>query len=113
MKAPKDDRPKKPGARPVPKTPVSDISPDEQIIGAPLLGKVRRYDPKTGAIALVLEAPLALGDGIRIKGKTTDLTQPVSRMTAEGTLVQSAAPGESVQIEVADRARVGDAVYKI
>lgn len=113
MKARKSSSPKKQAVKIVPKTPVWKISPEEQIIGAPLLGKVRRYDQKTGCISLTLEAPLALGDGIRIKGKTTDLTQRVERMQAQDGQVQSAAPGERVRIEVADRACVGDAVYRL
>lgn len=99
--------------KPIPKTPVWQISPEEQIVGAPFLGKVKLYNGATGIITLVLEAALAAGDMIRIKGRLTDLTQRVERMKADGETVQSASPGETVAIHVANPARVGDAVYKV
>lgn len=97
----------------IPKTPVWQISPEEQIVGAPFLGKVKLYNDDAGIITLVLEAALAAGDMIRIKGRLTDLTQRVERMKADGETVQSASPGETVAIQIANPARVGDAVYKV
>jgi hypothetical protein len=120
MKAPKRKTSKKPARsadkaslKPIPKTPVWQISPEEQIIGAPFLGKVKLYDSAAGIITLVLENSLAAGNMIRIKGRVTDLTQRVELMRAEGQTVQSASAGETVSIHVADPAREGDAVYKI
>jgi len=95
------------------RTPVEEIAPEEQIIGAPLLGKVRAYDAKTREIELDLEEPLTVGDGVRVKGRTTDLTQRVERMRVGDRAVQSALPGETALVEVADRVRPGDAVYKV
>ena len=40
------------------RTPVEDIAPEEQIVGAPLLGKVKAYDAKTREITLELEEAL-------------------------------------------------------
>lgn len=97
----------------VPKTPVWAISPDEQIVGAVLLGKVRKYDPAEGAMTLVLEAPLSVGDSIRVKGSSTDLTQKVERLVVGKQAVQSAIAGETALLAVADRVREGDAVYKL
>lgn len=97
----------------IPKTPISDISPEEAIVGAVFLGKVKAYSPDLGMMSLLLEAPLAAGDGIRIKSKSTDLTQRVERMEIEGGGAQSADAGESVSVEVADKVKEGDAVYKI
>lgn len=120
MKARKRNSPKKPARsmgkaslKPIPKTPVWQISPEEQIIGAPFLGKVKLYNGGTGIITLVLESSLATGDMIRVKGLITDLTQRVERMKAEGQTVQSASAGETVSIHLAAPAREGDAVYKI
>lgn len=95
------------------RTPVEDIAPEEQIVGAPLLGKVRDYDPKTREIRLDLEEALTVGDGVRVKGRTTDLIQRVERLRVGRRSVQSALAGETVQVEVADRVRPGDAVYKV
>ena len=95
------------------RTPVEDIAPEEQIVGAPLLGKVKSYDAKTREIALELEEALTVGDGVRVKGRTTDLIQRVERLRVGRRSVQSALAGELVLVEVADRVRPGDAVYKV
>lgn len=95
------------------RTPVEEIAPEEQIVGAPLLGKVRAYDPKTREIELDLEEALTVGDGLRVKGRATDLTQRVERLRVGARAVQSALAGETVLVEVADRVRPGDAVYKV
>ena len=95
------------------RTPVEDIAPEEQIVGAPLLGKVKAYDAKTREITLVLEEALTVGDGVRVKGRVTDLIQRVERLRVGRRGVQSALAGETVQMEVADRVRPGDAAYKV
>jgi hypothetical protein len=95
------------------RTRVEDIAPEEQIVGAPLLGKVKNYDAKTREITLDLEEALTVGDGVRVKGRATDLIQRVERLRVGPRCVQSALPGETVQVEVADRVRSGDAVYKV
>lgn len=98
---------------PAPKTPVSSITPEQQIVGAVFLGKARDYYSHLGVITLVLEAPLAVGDTIRVKGHTTDLTQMLEHMEVDHQSVQSASSGEGVGLKVADKVRSGDAVYKI
>jgi len=105
-------KPEAPAAAPA-KTPIADITLEQQIIGAPFLGKVLNYFSHLGVFSLTLEAPLSVGDAIRIKGHTTDLTQKVERMQVNHLSVQSAAPGEPVAIQVADKVRPGDAVYKV
>ena len=95
------------------RTPIEDISPEEQIVGAPLLGKVRSYDDKTREMSLILEVPLSVGDGMRVKGRSTDLIQRVERIRVGRDLVQSALSGETAAVSVADRVRPGDAAYKV
>ena len=95
------------------RTPVTDISPDEQIVGAPLLGKVREYDARRREMVLTLEESLSAGDALRVKGRETDLSQRAERLCVAGRCVQSAMAGESVSVTVADRVRKGDAVYKV
>ena len=97
----------------VPKTKVADITLEQQIVGATFLGKIKNHYSKLHVFALTLEAPLAVGDTIRVKGHTTDLTQKVEHMQVEHLPVQSAAAGESVAVQVADLVRPGDAVYKV
>lgn len=99
--------------KPAPRTPIEDISPEEQIVGAPLLGKVRSYDEKTREVRLMLEVPLTLGDAIRVKGRDTDLIQKVEHLRVGRKSVQSALAGETALVEVADSVRRGDAVYKV
>lgn len=103
----------KPAKAAVPKTPVSEISPEQQIVGAVLLGKARSYDASARAVVLVLEAPLAVGESIRVKGRVTDLQQRVERVAVAGQSVQSAMAGETAAVSVADRVEAGDAVYKL
>jgi hypothetical protein len=105
---------KKKAAPRVPRrTRVEDNAPEEQIVGAPLLGKVQAYEAKTREITLDLEEAVTVGDGVRVKGRTTDLIQRVERLRVGSRSVQSALPGETVRLEVADRVRPGDAVYKV
>lgn len=103
---------KKKGLPAVPKTPVSKITPEQQIVGAVFLGKIQDYYAHVSVAALVLEAPLAVGDTIRIKGHSTDITQKVESMQLEHAGVQSASAGDGVGIKIIDKARAGDAVYK-
>ncbi len=111
--------PKKPRRTPapqrttVPRTPVTGISPDEQIVGAPFLGKVRAYDAKKHEMTILLEEGVSAGDAVRVKGRDTDLSQRVERLVVGKRCVQSALAGETVACSVADRVRVGDAVYKV
>jgi len=111
----KPARPRAPKAAKLspPKTPVWRITPEQQIVGATFLGKVLDYYSHPGVAVLILEAPLAAGEMIRIKGHTTDLTQRVEHMEVEHRWVNTAAAGEGVGIKLADKVRRGDAVYKI
>ncbi len=108
-----DKKKKTPVKNAVVRTPITDITPDQQIVGALFLGKVQNYFSEPQVFALTLEAPLAVGDTIRIKGHTTDLTQKVERMQVDRLSVHGGDPGEAVAIVAADRVRVGDAVYKV
>ncbi|MEK7381893.1 MAG: hypothetical protein AAB262_01240 [Elusimicrobiota bacterium] len=104
---------KTPAPKAAPHTPAEDISPEEQIVGAPLLGKVRAYDEKTREMLLILEVAISIGDAVRVKSRLTDLIQKVERIRVARRCVQSAWPGESASIEVADAVRCGDAVFKV
>lgn len=108
----KPSKKKKPVKISVPKTPVSQITPEQQIVGAVFLGKILDYYSHLSVITLTLEASLAVGDMIRIKGHTTDLTQKVDSLQVAHQSVQSASAGEGVGIKIVDKARAGDALYK-
>lgn len=77
------------------------------------LGRVEGYFAKVGVIALKLKKPLSVGDQIRIKGYTTDFTQPVKSIQIDHNSVESAKRGASVGIKVKKKCRQGDHVFKV
>ena len=77
------------------------------------LGRVEDYFAKVGVIALRLQKPLAVGDRVRVKGHTTDFTQPVKSMQIEHETVERARRGASVGIKVKKKCRRGDHLFKL
>jgi putative protease len=102
-------------ARPAkrPKTGVAALPAEKQVAGGVLLGHVEDYFAQVSVMALRLLRPVSVGDMIRVKGHTTDITQKVESMQIEHQPVQTASAGDSVGIKIADRARKTDVVYKI
>ena len=96
-----------------PKPGVAALPAEKQVVGGVLLGQVEDYFAHVNVMALKLLAPVSVGDMIRIKGHTTDITQKVESMQIEHQPVQAATAGDSVGIKIADRARRTDVVYKI
>ena len=96
---------RKPGVAPLPA--------EKQVVDGVLLGQVEDYFAHVNVMAVKLLAPVSVGDMIRIKGHTTDITQKVESMQIEHQPVQTASAGDSVGIKIADRARRTDIVYKI
>jgi len=78
-----------------------------------VIGKVSDYFAHINVMALTLESDLSVGDTIRVKGHTTDLTQTVDSMQIEHQNVQTAKAGDSIGIKVKERIRKGDTVYKV
>ena len=109
--APKRSAPARPAK--TPETGVAALPAEKQIVGGVLLGRVEDYFGHVNVMALKLLAPVSVGDVIRIKGHTTDVTQKVESMQIEHQPVQTAAVGDSVGIKISDRARRTDVVYKI
>ena len=78
------------------------------------IGRVTHYFGKAGVAAIQITAgTLAVGDTIRIKGHTSDFTQPVDSMQIDGKGVQQSSIGQSVGIKVKQHAREHDVVYKM
>jgi putative protease len=96
-----------------PKPGVAALPAEKQVVGGVLLGQVEDYFAHVNVMALKLLAPVSVGDMIRIKGHTTDITQKVESMQIEHQPVYTASTGDSVGIKIADRARRTDVVYKI
>ena len=96
-----------------PKPVVAALPAEKQVVDGVLLGQVEDYFAHVNVMALKLLAPVSVGNTIRIKGHTTDITQKIESMQIEHQPVQTASAGDSVGIKIADRARRTDVVYKI
>ena len=77
------------------------------------IGKVFHYFPQPQVAAIKLDAPLAVGDKIRIIGANTDIEIQLDSMEIDRKPVESAGPGDDVGIKVLERVRPNDVVYKV
>ncbi len=77
------------------------------------VGQVSDYFAHIGVAGIELTGPLRVGDTIHIKGHTTDFQQVVESMQIEHANVQEAGPGQSIGIQVRERCRHGDHIYKV
>ena len=75
------------------------------------VGRVIHYWTRLGVAGVELTKPLKLDDWVRFRGTTTDFQQRVTSMQLDHKFVNQADAGQAVGILVADRVRVGDAVY--
>jgi putative protease len=83
-------------------------------MGEQRVGTVTHYFGKPRvAIVEITGGELHVGDTIRIRGNTSDFTQEVGSMELEHAAVDSAKVGDSVGIEVSERAREHDSVYLV
>lgn len=83
-------------------------------MGEDVIGRVMDYFGKIGVAGIQVTAgSLSVGDTIRIKGHTTDITQVVESIQLEHQSVQRADPGQSVGVRVKERVRKGDSVLKV
>ena len=78
-----------------------------------LIGLITHYFPHVQAAVIKLKGPLAMGDTVKIKGFTTDLTQVVSSMQIDRVDIQTAKKGDEIGLQVSSRVRQQDKVYKI
>lgn len=78
-----------------------------------LIGLITHYFPHVQAAVIKLKAPLAAGDTVKIKGHTTDITQPVSSLQIDRVSILSAKKGDEIGLQVISRVRQQDKVYKI
>ncbi len=77
------------------------------------IGTVSDFFARPVVAGIQLTAPLNIGDTIHIKGHTTDLTLTVATMQINNVEVKQARAGDAVGIKLPDRARRGDAIYKV
>ena len=78
-----------------------------------VIGKVTHYFPHVNAGVIKLKAPLAVGDTIKIKGHTTDLTQTITSMQIDRVPITQGKKGDEIGLLVDSRVRGNDIVYKV
>ena len=78
------------------------------------IGIITHYFGKIGVAAVkITDGVLEVGDMIRIKGHTSDVTQTVKSMQVEHEAVEIARVGDEVGLKTAEYVREHDAVYKV
>ena len=77
------------------------------------IGRVTHFYNRICVAVLDLSDELKVGDIIRIRGRSTDFSQEVRSLEIEHEKVQSVGPGAEVALELLQRARRNDAVYKV
>ena len=77
------------------------------------VGFVTHYYGRIHVAVLDLEEGIRIGDTIHISGYTTDFVQEVRSLEVNHRQIQAAGAGADVALEVDQRVREGDAVYKV
>jgi len=77
-----------------------------------VVGKITHYFPKVRAAVIKLEAPLKVGDTIKIKGHTTNFQQAITSMQIDRVPIDQAKKGQEIGLLVDSRVRQHDIVYK-
>ncbi len=77
------------------------------------IGEIENFFSKISVCVLhVTNGELALNDSIMIKGSTTDISMTVKSMQIDRKDVELVKAGEKVGLQVPDRVRPGDEVFK-
>lgn len=77
------------------------------------IGTVSNYFEHVNVIAVKLNAPLKVGDKIRVAGGEVDFENTVESMQIQHKLVKSAKKGDEVGIKISGKARKGYKVFKV
>ena len=78
------------------------------------IGYVSKYFGQITVAAIEITAgKLSVGDTIHIKGHTTDLKEEVKSIQIEHDAVESAKKGDSIGVQVSDKTRRKDKVFKL
>ncbi len=78
------------------------------------VGHVTHYYSHLGVAAVAVESDqVNVGDLIHIKGRTTDVVQPVESLELEHHSIDHAEPGQNVGVKVRQHVREHDAVMKV
>ncbi len=78
------------------------------------MGRVTHfYGHVNAAIVLIEQGAIQVGDLLHFHGHTTDFTHRVLRIELEHAIVQRAVSGQIVGIEISERVREHDEVFKV
>ncbi len=77
------------------------------------IGRVTDFFARPVVAGIDLTGTLKLGDRIHIMGHTTDMELTVESLQVNNADVQEASAGQSVGVNVPDRVRPGDHVFKV
>jgi putative protease len=78
------------------------------------IGLISNFFSKIGVAAITITSgELKVGDTIKVRGSTTDLTQTIDSMEIDRKPVQNAGVGSSVGVKVKERVRPNDLVFKV
>lgn len=77
------------------------------------VGTVTHYFDVPQVGALDLEETISIGDVLRFEGHTTGFSQEITSMEIDHEPVRSAGPGDEVALQVDERVREGDAVFRV
>ncbi|MDD5626391.1 MAG: hypothetical protein PHW01_00025 [Patescibacteria group bacterium] len=78
------------------------------------IGKITHYYNKIGVgIIEITKGELKIGDTIHVKGHSDDFDQKVESMQIEHKEVQEAKQGDVIGLQISQKVREGDAVYKV
>ena len=88
--------------------PILELETDKAVVEVP-----SSHSGLISTIHINTGDPLNVGDTIRIKGHTTDQKMEVKSIQIEHKNVETAKKGDSIGIEVTEKARRKDKVYRI
>jgi translation initiation factor IF-2 len=78
------------------------------------IGHITHYFPKIGVAGIEITAgSLKVGETVRIKGHTSDVTQTVESLQQEHLSVPEIKKGVSAGMKVKEHVREGDKVYRV
>jgi len=77
------------------------------------LGIIVHFFGNINVAVIKLKEPVKQGDRIHIRGTTADFEQILDSMQIERTDVTEAKAGDSIGIQLENKAREGDWIYKI
>lgn len=78
-----------------------------------LVGRVSHYYGRIGVAVVDVIDTVKVGDTIRIKGGIRDFEQTIDSMEIEHQKVEVATKGQSIGLQVVERVREDDQVYKV